>query len=48
MTMSKHNAVVAIYRSHAEAETAVKELQRAAFDMKQLSTVAKVPERTQK
>jgi hypothetical protein len=39
--MTKHNAVVAIYRSHAEAETAVKELQHSGFDMKKLSIVGR-------
>ena len=32
--MTKNNAVVAIFKSHAEAEAAVKELQRSGFDMK--------------
>jgi uncharacterized membrane protein len=36
-----NNAVVAIYRSHAEAETAVKELQQSGFDMKKLSIVGR-------
>ena len=31
------NAVVAVYRSHSEAEAAVKELQRSGFDMTKLS-----------
>ena len=35
--MSKNNSVVAIYKSHIEAEIAVKELQQAGFDMKKLS-----------
>jgi hypothetical protein len=39
--MTKNNAVVAIYKSHAEAETAVKELQNAGFDMKKLSIVGR-------
>lgn len=39
--MTKNNAVVAIYKSHAEAETAVKELQRSGFDMKKLSIVGR-------
>jgi len=34
---TKNNAVVAIYKSHAEAEAAVKELQHSGFDMKKLS-----------
>jgi hypothetical protein len=39
--MTKHNAVVAIYKSHIEAEAAVKELQQAGFDMKKLSIVGR-------
>ena len=39
--MTKENAVVAIYKSHAEAEAAVKELQHAGFDMRKLSIVAR-------
>jgi hypothetical protein len=39
--MTNNNAVVAIYKSHAEAEAAVKELQRAGFDMKKLSIVGR-------
>ena len=35
------NAVVAIYKSHTEAEAAVKELQRSGFDMKKLSIVGR-------
>jgi hypothetical protein len=34
--MTKNNSVVAIYKSHAEAEAAVKELQQSGFDMKKL------------
>src|SRR5580698_6768905 len=37
----KNNAVVAIYKSHTEAETAVKELQQSGFDMKKLSIVGR-------
>jgi uncharacterized membrane protein len=37
--MTKNNAVVAIYKSHAEAEGAVMELQHSGFDMKKLSIV---------
>lgn len=40
MTTS-NNSVVAIYKTHLEAETAVKELQAAGFDMKQLSIVGR-------
>jgi hypothetical protein len=39
--MTKCNSVVAIYKSHAEAETAVKELQQSGFDMKKLSIVGR-------
>jgi uncharacterized membrane protein len=39
--MNKNNAVVAIYQSHPEAETAVKELQQSGFDMKKLSIVGR-------
>ena len=35
------NSVVAIFKSHVEAEAAVKELQQASFDMKKLSIVAR-------
>src|SRR5271167_2990028 len=35
------NAVVGIFESHSEAEKALKELQRAGFDMKKLSIVGK-------
>ncbi len=41
ITKNKSNAVVAIYKSHAEAEAAVKELQHSSFDMKQLSIVGR-------
>jgi hypothetical protein len=36
-----NNAVVAIYQSHAEAETAIKALQQSGFDMKKLSIVGR-------
>ncbi len=39
--MSKTNSVVAIYKTHSEAEGAVKELQKSGFDMKKLSIVGK-------
>jgi hypothetical protein len=35
------NAVVAIYKSHPEAEAAVKELHKSGFDMKKLSIVGR-------
>jgi len=37
----QHEAVVAVYESHTQAETAVKELQAAGLDMKQLSIVGR-------
>jgi len=39
--MGEKNAVVAIYTTHNEAETAIKELQRSGFEMKKLSIVGK-------
>ena len=39
--MDEKNAVVAVFDSHTEAESAVKELQKSGFDMKQLSIVGK-------
>lgn len=39
--MSEHNAVVAIYNTHTEAEAAIKELKRAAFNITKLSIVGK-------
>src|ERR1035441_4065246 len=39
--MTEYNAVVGIFNSHTEAETSIKELQRAGFDMKKLSIVGK-------
>jgi hypothetical protein len=41
LTMSKESAGVVILGTHAEAEDAVKELQRSGFDMKKLSIVGK-------
>jgi len=41
--MSDNNIVVAVYDDHAEAEQAIKELQKAGFDMKKLSIVARNP-----
>jgi hypothetical protein len=35
------NAVLAVYRTHADAEAAVKALQRASFDMRKLSIIGK-------
>jgi len=34
-----NNSLVAIFKSHSDAETAVKELQQAGFDMKKLSII---------
>ena len=39
--MSKGTVAVAIFNTHVEAESAVKELQKAGFDMKKLSIVGK-------
>ena len=39
--MTEHNAIVATYKSHTEAESAVKELQQSGFDMKKLSIVGR-------
>ena len=39
--MTEQNAVVAIFNTHTEAETSIKELQRAGFDMKKLSIVGR-------
>jgi len=39
--MIKNDSVVAIYHSHTDAEAAIKELQHAGFDMKNLSIVGK-------
>ena len=40
-TITSNNAVVAIYKSHAEAEDAVKELQHSGFDMEKLLIVGR-------
>lgn len=39
--MATNNSVVAIYSSHAEAETAVKELEKSGFDLKKLSIIGR-------
>ena len=39
--MAENNSVVAIYKSHTEAEAAVKELEKSGFDMKKLSIVGR-------
>ena len=41
MTNSDEKAVVGIFDTHVAAENAVKELQKAGFDMKKLSIVGK-------
>jgi uncharacterized membrane protein len=38
---SQEHSIVAIYESHTGAEAALKELQRAGFDMKRLSIIGK-------
>ena len=40
-TNNDNNTTVAIYKSHAEAEAAVKELQQSGFDLKKLSIVGR-------
>ncbi|MFZ0954720.1 MAG: general stress protein [Candidatus Sulfotelmatobacter sp.] len=39
--MSRENSVVAVYQTHADADRAVKELQRGGVDMHKLSIVGK-------
>ncbi len=39
--MTVNNSVVAVFKSHMEAETAVRELQQSGFDMKKLSIVGR-------
>ena len=39
--MTKNNSTIAIFKSHVEAEAAVKELQKSGFDLKQLSIVGR-------
>jgi len=39
--MSETNMAVSIFNNHSEAEDAIKELQKAGFDMKKLSVVGK-------
>ena len=41
MIMTENNAVVATYKFHTEAESAVKELQASGFNMKQLSIIGR-------
>jgi len=37
--MTKNSSVIAIYKTHIEADEAIKELQKSGFDMKKLSIV---------
>jgi hypothetical protein len=39
--MFETNSIVAIYQTHAQAEEAVKDLQKSGFDMKKMSIVGK-------
>ena len=39
--INRDNAIVAIYPTHTDAESAIKELQQSGFDMKKLSIVAR-------
>ena len=39
--MSENNSIVAVFASHQQAEDAIRELQKDAFDMKKLSIVGK-------
>jgi len=39
--MSETNSCIGVYDTHTEAENAIKEVQRAGFDMKKLSIVGK-------
>jgi len=39
--ISATEAVLAVYDTHAEAETAIRQLQKEGFDMKNLSVVGK-------
>ena len=41
MTMTKTDIAVAVYDLHTQAETAVKALQRAGFDMKKISIIGR-------
>jgi hypothetical protein len=38
---TNNNSVVAVFKSHLEAETAIRELQESGFDMKKLSIVGR-------
>ncbi len=41
MITKNNNAIVAVFKSHAEAEAAVQELHHSGFDLKQLSIVGR-------
>jgi hypothetical protein len=41
LPMSKNDSVVAVYKTHAEADAAVKELQRDGVDINLLSIIGK-------
>ena len=41
MSVTGHKALAGVYNTHAEAEAAVRELQKSGFDMKKLSIVGK-------
>jgi len=41
-TMNQDNLAVAVYNSHTEAESAIKELENSGFDMKKLSIIGRV------
>ena len=41
MSMTGNKALAGVYNTHTEAEAAVRELQKAGFDMKKLSIVGK-------
>ena len=39
--MTKNNCAVAVFKLHSDAEAAIKELERAGFDMKKLSIIGR-------
>lgn len=39
--MTRYNAIVAIYKSHSEAESAIKELQYSGYDLRKLSILGR-------
>src|SRR5579885_2485374 len=41
LVVPDNNSAIAIYNTHTEAESAIKELQKSGFDMKHLSIVGK-------